>query len=87
LDYTPILAPSPERAGYCWTRTGSPTTSVRMGLKRLLRPFRARVSVWIPLTQAFSLGFVRSPLWGSRTVADGIPKSGIWSLEHVKKLV
>ena len=32
----------------------------------MFRPFRARVSVWVLLTQAFSLGFVISPLWGSR---------------------
>jgi len=31
----------------------------------LFRPFRARVSVWVPLTQAVGLGFVKSPLWGS----------------------
>jgi hypothetical protein len=36
-----------------------------MGLKGLSRPFRARVSVWVPLTQAVGLGFVRSPLRGS----------------------
>ena len=29
----------------------------------------------VPLTQAVGLGFVISPPWGSRTVADGMPKS------------
>ena len=43
------------------------------GRKGLFRPFRARVSVWVPLTQAFSLGLVRSPLWGSST--KNIPSS------------
>jgi hypothetical protein len=38
----------------------------------LFRPFRARVSVWVPLTQAFSLGFVISPPWGSRTTAGKV---------------
>ena len=36
----------------------------------MFRPFRARVSVWVPLTQAVGLGFVRSPLCGSKTAAD-----------------
>ena len=45
--------------------------------KGLFRPFRARVSVWVPLTQAVGLGFVVSPLWGSpagpetRPLTDG----------------
>jgi hypothetical protein len=35
-------------------------------LKRLFRPFRARAFMGAPLTQAFDLGFVISPLWGSK---------------------
>ena len=31
------------------------------------RPFRARVD-GVPLTQAVGLGFVRSPLWGSKNL-------------------
>ena len=34
------------------------------------RPFRARGLMGVPLTQAVGLGFVRSPLWGSRTWAS-----------------
>jgi hypothetical protein len=34
------------------------------------RPFRARGLMGVPLTQAVGLGFVRSPLWGSKTTAD-----------------
>ena len=37
----------------------------------MFRPFRARESVGVPLTQAVGLGFVRSPRWGSEDVAPG----------------
>jgi hypothetical protein len=43
----------PETAGRAWNRL---RRAVRLGLKGLFRPFRARVSVWVPLTQAVGLG-------------------------------
>ena len=48
------------------------------------RPFRARGLMGVPLTQAFSLGFVISPLWGSNTWTslDRLPfaslRAGSW---------
>ena len=41
-----------------------------VGLKGLFRPYRARGSVWVPLTQGVALGFVISPLWGSKYGQD-----------------
>jgi len=59
-----LIPPSPEGAGYIFPdriRSGNSAYIAH----RLFRPFRARVSVWVSLTQAVGLGFVISPLWGS----------------------
>jgi DNA-binding XRE family transcriptional regulator len=45
----------------------------------LFRPFRARVSVGVPLTQAVGLGFVRSPLWGSPAHTWRLSLTAFWS--------
>ena len=34
LDYPPIFTPSPERAGYCRTRTALPTASGACGIEK-----------------------------------------------------
>ena len=47
------------RARHCLRRV------VRVGLKRIVPPLQGSGLRGAPLTQAFSLGFVISPLWGS----------------------
>jgi hypothetical protein len=49
-----------------------------MGLKGLFRPFRALGVMWILLTQAVSLGFARSPLWGSPAHTSRLGLAGFW---------
>jgi len=49
-----------------------------MGLKGLFRPFRAQGLMGVPLTQAFSLGFVISPLWGSPAHTSTLGLAGFW---------
>jgi len=38
---------------------------VRVGMKKIVPPLQGCGLMGVLLTQAFSLGFVRSPLWGS----------------------